>query len=178
MSDSAQHKLDRIRKPYVHITTDLYRGDATSGAEIPFVMGILGDFSGKTSKPLARLKDRAFQDIDSDSFDNVMATIAPRLEFNVDNLLAEGGEKLKIELNIDSMASLAPDRVARQVKELRELIDKRDLLAQVLNDIETKPRFGERLDNVLGDSSKSDQLRSEVQNVANSPTTPEPAEDK
>ena len=82
---STQHKLDRVRPPRVHITYDVEVGGAIELKELPFVVGVLGDFSGKPEQPLGRLRDRKFVEIDRDNFDQVLAGMKPRLAYRVDN---------------------------------------------------------------------------------------------
>src|SRR3954465_10802703 len=90
MSESVHGKLNRVRKPRVHITYDVETEGAEVRKELPFVMGVLGDFSGKPYEPLKRLRDRKFVQIDRDNFDDVMARMTPGLQFKVDNTLTGG----------------------------------------------------------------------------------------
>src|SRR4030081_1926844 len=86
---STQHKLDRVRPPRVHVTYDVEVGDAIEIKELPFVMGVLGDFTGQPTEPLPRLKDRKFVEVNPDNFDSVLECMKPHLAFEVDNKLAE-----------------------------------------------------------------------------------------
>src|SRR5215470_5991899 len=98
MAESLQHKLDRVRSPRVHITYDVEIGGAIEMKELPFVVGVLGDFSGKPEQTLARVKDRKFIEIDRDNFDKVLAGMKPRLMLRVDNKLTPKGGKIGVEL--------------------------------------------------------------------------------
>src|ERR671938_1498833 len=101
--ESTQHKLDRVRAPRVHITYDVEVGGAIELKELPFVVGVLGDFSGKPDEPLPRVKDRKLIEIDRDNFDQVLASQKPRLAYRVDNKLTNDGSKLAVDLRFKSM---------------------------------------------------------------------------
>ena len=87
--DSMQHKLDRVRPPRVQITYDVEVGDAIEVKELPFVMGVLGDFTGQPTEPLAKLKDRKFVEVTPDNFDAVIENMKPHLAFSVENKLSK-----------------------------------------------------------------------------------------
>ncbi|HZS52719.1 MAG TPA: type VI secretion system contractile sheath small subunit, partial [Bryobacterales bacterium] len=89
MPESLQHKLDRVRSPRVHITYDVETGGAIEKKELPFVMGVFGDYTGMPEEPLARVKDRKFVEVSLDNFDNVMAAMKPHLAFSVENKLSD-----------------------------------------------------------------------------------------
>ena len=114
--ESLQHTLDRVRAPRVHLTYDVEIGDAIEMKEIPFVVGVLGDLSGKPDEPLPRLKDRKFIEIDRDNFNKVLEGMKPRLAFRVDNKLTEEDTKLAVELRFKSMDDFHPERVADQIE--------------------------------------------------------------
>ena len=88
-SNSTQHKLDRVRPPRVHITYDVEVGDAIEMKELPFVMGVLGDFTGQPEQPLPRLRERKFVEVNPDNFDQVLEGMKPHLHFSVENKLSE-----------------------------------------------------------------------------------------
>src|SRR6476660_8776038 len=96
--ESTQHKLDRVRRPRVHLTYDVEVGGAIQVKELPFVMGVLADLSGKPLEALPKMKDRKFVEIDRDNFNKVMAAIKPRLAFQVDNTLQNDNSKINVEL--------------------------------------------------------------------------------
>src|SRR3989440_12847291 len=85
MPESTQHKLDRVRPPRVQITYDVEIGDAIVMKELPFVVGIMSDLSGKPAEPLPPLKERKYVEIDRDNFNEIMKSIGPRLALRVDN---------------------------------------------------------------------------------------------
>jgi len=89
MAKSTQHKLDRVRPPRVHVTYDVETGDAIEVKELPFVMGVLGDFTGQPETPLPKLKERKFVEVNPDNFDSVLEGMKPHLAFSVENKLSE-----------------------------------------------------------------------------------------
>src|SRR5213078_638283 len=102
---STQHKLDRVRAPRVQITYDVEVGDAIEIKELPFVMGVLGDFSGQPTESLPRLKDRKFVEVNPDNFDSVLEGMKPHLAFSVENKLSEdpNAPQLKVDLRFKKM---------------------------------------------------------------------------
>ena len=133
MPESTQKKLSRIRPPRVQITYDVEIGDAIQMKELPFVVGILADLSGKPAETLPRLKERKFVEIDRDNFDDVLAAAAPRLAVRVDNKLNGGGEeKLNVELNFRSIEDSDPVNVIKQIEPLRKMFEARQRLMDLL----------------------------------------------
>lgn len=145
--ESLQHKLDRVRPPRVQITYDVEIGDAIELKELPFVVGVLGDFVGKPEEPLPALKNRKFVEIDRDNFDQVMAGMKPRLSFSTENKLQDDGSKLGIELKFNGIEDFEPDNIVQQVDPLRKLVEAR----QKLSDLRSKMDGNEKLENMLND---------------------------
>src|SRR5206468_9848121 len=131
--ESTQHKLDRVRSPRVHITYDVEVGGAIELKELPFVIGVLGDFTGQPEQPLPKLKERKFVEVNPDNFDQVLEGMKPHLSFSVENKLSEEPDapQLKVDLHFKSMDDFSPENVARQVKPLRELLDLRTKLSDL-----------------------------------------------
>src|ERR1700750_514965 len=103
MSSASIHdKLSRVRKPRVHITYQVETEGAVVEKELPFVVGVLGDFSGNPTQPLKPLKDRKFIQIDRDNFNDVMARMTPGLNMRVKNTLKDDGSELGVQINIGS----------------------------------------------------------------------------
>src|SRR5881398_2538031 len=127
-SESTQKKLDRVRKPRVHITYDVETEGAAVTKELPFVVGVLGDFSGNPSEPLKPLKDRKFIQIDRDNFNDVMARMTPGLNMKVENTLKGDGSEMGLQLKFGSIEDFEPGRVVGQVDPLRKLLQTRDKL--------------------------------------------------
>ena len=124
--ESLQHKLDRVRPPRVHITYDVEVGGAIEMKELPFVVGVLGDFVGKPEEPLPALKQRKFVEIDVDNFNQVMAGMKPRLSYSVENKLQNDGSKLGVELKFNNIEDFEPDNVVQQVEPLRKFVEARE----------------------------------------------------
>ncbi len=131
-SESTQHKLSRIRPPRVQITYDVEIGDAIQMKELPFVLGIMADLSGKPEEALPKVKDRKFVEIDRDNFNAVLSSSKPRLAFRVDNTLVDDDSKLNVELKFEHIDDFNPERVIHQVEPLRKLFEARQKLQDLL----------------------------------------------
>ena len=162
MPESIQHKLDRVRAPRVHITYDVEIGDAIEMKEIPFVVGVLADLSGKPDQPLPKMKDRKFIEIDRDNFDQVLAGMNPRLAFRVDNKLTGDDTKMAVELRFKSMEDFHPEQVADQVSPLRKLVETRQRLSDLLSKMDGNDRLDELLQEVMTSTEKVEQLAREA----------------
>ena len=158
MPESIQHKLDRVRPPRVHITYDVEIGDAIEMKEIPFVVGVLADLSGKPHQPLPKMKDRKFIEIDRDNFDKVLEGMSPRLAYRVDNKLTDDDTKMAVELKFKSMDDFHPERVADQVEPLRKLVETRQKLSDLLSKMDGNDRLEELLQDVMSSTEKVEQL--------------------
>ncbi len=145
MPESTQHKLDRIRPPRVQITYDVEIGGAIQKKELPLVVGILADLSGKPEEALPALKERKFIEIDRDNFNAVLASINPRMVASVDNHLSKDGGQTNVELKFKSLDDFSPVSIVRQVDALRKLFESR----QKLNDLLAKLDGNDTLDNML-----------------------------
>ena len=161
---STQHKLDRVRPPRVHVTYDVEVGDAIELKELPFVMGVLGDFTGQPTEPLPRLRDRKFVEVNPDNFDSVLEGMKPHLSFSVENKLSEdpAAPQLKVDLHFKSMDDFAPDNVARRVKALKELMDLRTKLSDLRGSLQGNDKLEELLLDAVGDKNKLDKLKKEM----------------
>ena len=164
MPESLQHKLDRVRSPRVHITYDVETGGAIEKKELPFVMGVFGDYTGMPEEPLARVKDRKFVEISLDNFDNVLAAMKPHLAFSVENKLSDdpNAGQLKVDLRFRSMDDFSPANVAKQVKPLKELLDLRTSLADLRGTLQGNEKLDELLQDAIRNSDKLDKLKKEV----------------
>ncbi len=161
---SIHKKLAKVRPPRVHITYDVEVGDAIEVKELPFVMGVLGDFSGKPQEPLPRLKDRKFVEVTPDNFDSVLEAMKPHLAFSVENKLSEdpNAGNLKVDLNFKSLDDFAPENVARQVKPLRELLDLRTKLADLRGGLQGNDKLEELLLDAVSNTEKLEKLKAEM----------------
>ncbi len=164
MADSTQKKLERVRPPRIQISYEVETGGAIEMKELPFLMGVLGDFSGNPAEPLPRLKDRKFVEITPDNFDDTLASMKPRLQIAVENKLSddENAPKLGVELNFRSMDDFNPENVAQQVKPLRELLELRTELSNLRANLQTNEKLDEVLQDTLGNADKMAKLKSEL----------------
>ena len=145
--ESLQHRIDRVRPPRIQITYDVEVGGAIELKELPFVVGVMGDFTGKPEEALPALKNRKFVEIDRDNFDQVLSGMKPRLAYNVDNKLQNDGSKVGVELKFNSLDDFEPDNIVQQVEPLRKLVEAR----QKLSDLRSKMDGNEKLENILND---------------------------
>jgi len=161
---SAQHKLDRVRPPRVQITYDVEIGGAIELKELPFVVGVLGDFTGNPTQPLPKLKERKFVEVNPDNFDQVLEGMKPHLSFNVENKLSEDANapNLKIDLQFKKMEDFEPGNVAKQVKPLKELLDLRTRLADLRGTLQGNDKLEELLLDAVGNTEKLDKLKREL----------------
>jgi type VI secretion system protein ImpB len=173
--ESLQHKLDRVRRPRVHLTYDVEIGGATQEKELPFVLGVLSDLSGKPDEPLPRLKDRKFVEIDRDNFDMVLSGTKPRLAFQVDNRLQEDGSKMSVELRFNKIADFEPEQVVKQIEPLRKLLEARERLVNLLNKMDGNESLEQLLQDVVTNTEALKKLSQET-GRATTTTTPEPKE--
>lgn len=150
--ESTQHKLDRVRPPRVHITYDVEIGDAIELKELPFVVGVLADLSGKPDEALPRLRDRKFVDIDRDNFNDVMKGMKPRLAFKVDNKLTNDDSKMGVELRLNNLDDFEPEKVANQVEPLRKLLEVRRQLSDLLAKTDGNDKLVDRLQEIISNT--------------------------
>lgn len=164
MAESLQHKLDRVRSPRVHITYDVETGGAIEKKELPFVMGVFGDFTGMPEEPMPRLKDRKFVEINPDNFDTVLAAMKPHLSFSVENKISDDADagQLKVNLRFKSMEDFEPAQVARQIKPLNELLELRSRLADLRGSLQGNDKLDDLLQDALRDSDKLTKLKGEI----------------
>jgi type VI secretion system protein ImpB len=164
MAESTQKKLERVRPPRVSISYEVETGGAIEKKELPFLMGVMGDFSGQPTEPLPRLKERKFVEVTPDNFDDVLASMKPHLAFSVENKLSEDAEapKLKVDLNFRSMDDFSPDAIAKQVPPLKALLELRTQLSDLRGSLQTNEKLDEILQETLGDKEKLNKLRGEL----------------
>ncbi|QDV67717.1 hypothetical protein Poly24_14210 [Rosistilla carotiformis] len=162
MSDSRQHTLDRVRRPRVQVTYDVDTGGALESKELPLVVGVMADLSGQPEVANAPLKERKFVPIDRDNFDDVLAKSNARVAARVDNKLTDDNSQLSVALNFRSLEDFEPEQVARQVPVLRELLDMRTQLSNLLGKLEGNDKLEELLSEVLENSEAAKSLQSEL----------------
>ena len=160
MSASVHDKLNRVRKPRVHITYDVETEGAQQERELPFVMGVMGDFSGDPTSPLQPMADRKFVQIDRDNFNEVMTRMTPGVNLKVDNKLSEEGGQMGVNLKFRGIEDFDPARVAQQVPALRALMETR----QKLRDLMSKVDRSDELEGLLEQVLKSENDMKALQN--------------
>jgi len=160
--ESLQHKLDRVRPPRIQITYDVEVGGAIELKELPFVVGVLGDFTGKPEDPLAPLKDRKFVEIDPDNFNQVLAGMKPRLAFNVDNKMQDDGSKIGVELKFSSIEDFEPDNIVQQVEPLRKLVEARQKLSDLRSKMDGNDKLESILQDIISNSDKQKELSDQL----------------
>jgi type VI secretion system protein ImpB len=156
--DSVQKRLEKVRPPRVQLTYDVEVGDAIEKKELPFVTGVLGDFTGKQdpAKPLPKLKERKFVNVDLDNFDDVMKGMAPKASYRVQNKLSPDGGEFAVNLEFNKIDDFRPEQVVQQVEPLRKLLDARTKLS----DLRNKIAGNEKLEDILGDvMSNTDKMK-------------------
>lgn len=162
MAESVQQKLSRVRKPRVHITYDVETEGAVVQKELPFVVGVLGDFSGNPTEPLKPLRDRKFVQIDRDNFNDVMARMTPGLSIKVDNTLAGDGSQIPVNLKFNSIEDFEPGRVVAQVEPLSKLLETRNKLRDLMSKVDRSEELEGLLDRVLQNNDELTKLSSEL----------------
>ena len=162
--DSTQHKLDKVRPPRVQITYDVQVGDAIELKELPFVMGVLGDFTGHPTDPLPKLKERKFVEIDPDNFDKVLEAMKPHLFLTVENKLSEDSNagQLRVDLTFKSMDDFEPGNIAKQVAPLKELLDLRTRLSDLRGSLQGNDKLEESLLNAVSSTENLDKIKAEL----------------
>lgn len=162
MSASIHEKLSRVRKPRVHIKYEVETEGAQVERELPFVMGIMGEFSGDPTKPLPSLTDRKFVQIDRDNFNDVMSRIGPGLKLKVDNTLAGDGSQISVDLKFNSIDDFEPGRIVEQVPALRALMDTRNKLRDLMSKVDRSEELEGLLEQVLQNESELKSLSGQL----------------
>lgn len=162
MAESTQHKLDRVRPPRVQITYDVEIGDAIQMKELPFVVGIMADLSGHPKEALPKMKERKFTEIDRDNFNDIMASIGPRVALRVDNKLTNDDTQMNVELNFNHIDDFNPINVVKQVEPLNTLFEARSRLRDLLTKLDGNDDLDEMLRDVLENTEKQANLKKEI----------------
>jgi type VI secretion system protein ImpB len=162
MSGSVHDKLNRVRKPRVHITYEVETEGAEIVRELPFVVGVMGDFSGDPTAPLKPLGDRKFVQIDRDNFNDVMASFNPGLKLKVDNTLAGDGTQMAVDLAFRSIDDFEPARVAAQVPALAQLMETRAKLRDLMSKVDRSEELETLLEQVLSNEAELKNLSAEL----------------
>lgn len=168
MATSSQKFIARNRAPRVQIEYDVEVYGAEKKVQLPFVMGVLADLSGNPIEPLAPVADRKFLEIDVDNFDDRLKAMKPRAAFRVANTLTGEGE-MSVDLTFESMEDFSPANVARKVDALRQLLDARTQLANLITYMDGKTGAEELINRVLQDPAL-------LQSLASAPKPQAPAQ--
>jgi type VI secretion system protein ImpB len=162
MAESIHEKLKRVRKPRVHITYEVETEGAEILRELPFVVGIMGDFSGDPTQPLRPLSERKFIQIDRDNFNEVIARMTPGLNLRVDNKLADDGTEMAVALKFNSIEDFEPARVAEQVPALKVLLDTRNKLRDLMSKVDRSEKLESLLEQILTNENELKSLSGQL----------------
>lgn len=162
MSASIHEKLQRVRRPRVHITYEVETEGAQIVRELPFVVGVLGDFSGDPSQPLRPLAERKFIQIDRDNFDEVMQRLTPGLHLKVDNKLSEEGGVMAVDLRFNGIEDFEPGRVLDQVPALKTLLEARNRLRDLMSKADRSEELETLLEQVLKNKDDFEKISGQL----------------
>ena len=160
--ESIHSKLSRVRKPRVHITYDVETEGAAVKKELPFVVGVMGDFAGQNTEALKPLKDRRFVQIDRDNFDEVLKRMNPKLSFKVENKLAGDSSEFNVDLQFKSMQDFEPAAIVKQVEPLDKLMATRNKLRDLMTKIDRSEELENILERVLNNNQDLQQLAQDL----------------
>lgn len=159
---SIHDKLKRVRKPRVHITYDVETEGSAVKKELPFVVGVMGDFSGDNTEALKPLKDRRFVQIDRDNFDDVLKRMSPSLKLKVENTLSDDESEFEVKLNFNSIDDFEPAAVVNQVEPLRKLMETRNKLRDLMTKIDRSEELENVLEEVLSNTASLDSIAKDL----------------
>jgi len=162
MSDSIHDKLKRVRKPRVHITYDVETNGAVVEKEIPFVMGVMGDYSGDNTETKKPLKDRKFSQIDRDNFNEVMSNVAPKVSMKVENTIEGNDTEMSVDLDFKNMEDFEPHKLVEKVEPLKKLLETRNKLRDLLTKADRSEELEEILEQVLSNTDALAKLTGEL----------------
>ncbi|GAA3918548.1 type VI secretion system contractile sheath small subunit [Litoribacillus peritrichatus] len=160
--ESIHNKLSRVRKPRVHITYDVETEGAAVKKELPFVVGVMGDFAGQNTESLKPLKERRFVQIDRDNFDDVLKRMNPKLTFNVTNKLAGDNSQFAVDLEFKSMQDFEPAAIVKQIEPLDKLMATRNKLRDLMTKVDRSEDLEDILERVLNNTDDLQQLANDL----------------
>ncbi len=161
MAESVNDKLKRVRKPRVHITYEVETEGAVAQKELPFVMGVMGEFTGNASAPQKALKDRKFVQIDRDNFNDVMSRLGPAMNAKVENTLTGEGE-IAVNLKFNSMDDFDPAKIVEQIEPLKKLLETRNKLKDLLTKADNSENLQDLLEQILQNETDVKKLASDL----------------
>jgi type VI secretion system protein ImpB len=156
--ESVQKRLQKIRPPRVQLTYDVEIGDAIEAKELPFVVGVLGDFAAQSKEPQGKVRDRKFVNVDMDNFDDVMEGMAPRAAYRVKNRLSPEGGEIGVDIEFRKFENFRPESVVQQVEPLRKLQEARAKLADLRNKLAGNEKLEDLLNDVLNSTEQLQKL--------------------
>ena len=156
--ESVQKRLQKVRPPRVQLTYDVEVGDAIEAKELPFVVGVLGDFAAQSKAQQGKIRDRKFVNIDMDNFDDVMVGMVPRAAFRVKNVLSEEGGEFGVDLEFKKFDDFRPESVVQQVEPIRKLREARSKLADLRNKLAGNEKLEDLLTEVLNTTEQLNKL--------------------
>lgn len=159
---SIHDKLERVRKPRVHIKYEVETEGAVIEKELPFVVGVMGDFSGDPTTPQRPFGERKFIQIDRDNFDDVMKRLAPGLNIRVENTIEGEGKEMSVQLKFDKLDDFEPGAIVEQVPALKSLLDARNELRDLLSKADRSEDLETLLERILQNQSELKKLASEL----------------
>ncbi|NLS07989.1 type VI secretion system contractile sheath small subunit [Rhizobium sp. P32RR-XVIII] len=162
MNASIHEKLSRVRRPRVHITYEVETEGAQIVRELPFVVGVVGDFSGDPAQPLRPLAERKFIQIDRDNFDEVMQRLAPGLHLKVDNKLSDDGGFMAVDLRFNGIEDFEPGRVLDQIPALRSLLETRNRLRDLMSKADRSEELEMLLEQVLRNKDDLEEISGQL----------------
>ncbi|MDR0777371.1 MAG: type VI secretion system contractile sheath small subunit [Azonexus sp.] len=156
--ESVQKRLQKVRPPRVQLTYDVEIGDAIEAKELPFVVGVLGNFAAQSKEPQGKVRDRKFVNVDMDNFDDVMEGMAPRAAFRVKNRLSAEGGEMAVDLEFKKFEDFRPESVVQQVEPLRKLLEARSKLSDLRNKLAGNEKLEDLLNDVLTNTEQLSHL--------------------
>lgn len=168
---SVHDKLERVRKPRVHIKYEVETEGAMVEKELPFVVGVLGDFSGDPTADAKPLKDRKFVQVDRDNFNEIMARMQPTLALRVaDKLSGKDDAELAVQLSFASIEDMEPGAIVAQIPALQKLLETRNRLRDLLTKADRSTQLEDLLETILQDDEQMRRLAQQLGQTAGEET--------
>jgi len=159
--DSSQKFIGRNRAPRVQVEYDVELYGAEKKINLPFIMGVMSDLSGKSNSELASVSDRKFLEVDVDNFDERLKSMKPRVAFNVPNKITGEGN-IAVDLTFENMEDFSPEAVAKKVDGVKELLEAREELSNLLSYMDGKTGAEQLIKKVLDDPALLKSLSQEA----------------
>lgn len=166
MTESIHEKLKRVRKPRVHLSYEVETNGVTQQRELPFVVGVMGDYSGDNIDGKKALRDRKFVNVDQDNLNETMAKIAPMLSVKVDNLIANDDTEIALNLAFSSMDDFEPQNLVKQIEPLNRLLEARNKLRDLLSKADRSDKLESVLEQILKNTDNIDKLSAALEAVS------------